>query len=164
VAQNKGFSLGGLGSPCCCAGGPPFSEKACGCTVTSSTLTLTIVYSGSSGFCFFFVPGTTTVTLTYGTPPSYTGVPDGWFGTFTGSSGGTILCLLYSNTLGSTCNLFFYNDAAQSEMCSQINPTTATCSPLNLQWTATSGAPDTCIGSVGAPDCAPPNLTFTITP
>ena len=168
MTQNKGFKLGGLGSPCCCSTAPSGSP-ACGCTITQTTLTLTIVGPTLTGTCFDFPSGTTTCTLTLGTPPSYTSIANGWFGTFTGNTGTgvfpTILAIMPTPNTG--CNLFFYIVATESIMCqTNLSFAVITCSPLNIVFSYSGGSSaggSPCFPTVGGgSNCS--TVTFTITP
>jgi len=129
------------------SGPPSFDEIACGCTITDSVLMLTITGPVFIGWCFCFPEAPITVSLTFGTPPAYTGIASGWFGTFaTGDrlcSPSTYLALLVQ----SECTLLFFQPATESQICGLSSGTgaTITCSPLNIKMTEFAGdGPDGC--------------------
>ncbi len=165
MAQQKGLTLGGIGSPCCCTITPPFSQNVCNCTVTSSTLTLTISNSPSTQRCV--CAGNISVTLTYGTN-AFSAFP-GWFGTYP-----TTLCLVGAGgtftvgliQTGTACTLQFYDSLGTLDcQVALTNSPVVTCSPFSIVWTyAVSGVPGNCYTAGHNCNNVSGGINFTLTP
>ncbi len=167
MAQNRALSLGSVGNPCCC-GPPPFSEPACGCNITLSSLTLNINNLTTSFTCLGAGP-IGNVALTYGVPPALSAIALGWWGTFpiVYTLGTDTGLAVLQQSAGGACNLSFFDETTVSFICTVHNTDflVKTCSPLNMVWTynagSPSGLPGDCFNNTG---CGGSILTLTITP
>ena len=107
--QVKAFSLGGLGSPCCCGGGPcsiTICVSACSAPLVGDPVT---VKSGSTTVASGTTNGSGCVTLTIPSAGTYTVVvTDPTFGTLSGN---------YALTCGGLLNLSYGNPPSGSVCC-----------------------------------------------
>src|SRR5258708_2188473 len=131
MAQTLAFSLGGIGSPCCCAGSPIIGIPCLPCNLPADDVTL-------SSTNILFRPGSTTLTFTP-TPPR-------WFaGCVGGTAGLNYLLTCSGGNVLFTVTYFVSGVCPTGQHASCSNPnangltlTSFTCSPLSILFTVSN--------------------------
>lgn len=151
--QNRAFSLGGIGSPCCCTAPGPGTCPCSPCDIPATNLTC-------SWTNILFGPGSATLTYTACTWASVCDVFLPVYGsageklTF-GCVGGTIRFVITQYTNNHLCNTITGANCTSADATMPL--TSHTCSPFSMTFTPNSGIPHCYMTDIGF-------TSFTITP